>query len=66
LHAELTLTRWYIEIEFIEKNYLTSNQEIGKLSLGMKIMFKIANFPHGKNIALFVGLSGWVGKCLLK
>jgi O-methyltransferase involved in polyketide biosynthesis len=37
------LTKWGMEIQLIDEQYFTSNEEIEKLDIGTKITFKIAN-----------------------
>ena len=43
------LTRWGMDIQFIDEQYFTSNEEINNLNIVTKMMFKIANvFPAAK------------------
>lgn len=37
------LTKWGIDIELIDEQYFTSNNEIRNLNIGMRIMYKIAS-----------------------
>lgn len=37
------LTRWGMEIQFIEEQYFTSNEELKNLGISVKIMYKLAN-----------------------